>query len=129
MAATISEILVLIAGIAICLISAWGIFAPQRLLQWVKGAMDADWGIYSAVIVRLVLGVTLLYAAPASRFPLVFRILGWIAIVAAVAIVFIGKERLRKFVNWWLERAFPPFIRAWLLFGLAFGGFLIYGVW
>jgi len=62
--------------------------------------IDANWGIYFAVIVRLMLGVALIITAPGSRFPLVFQIVGWIAIVAGVAAAFIGRERLRRFTNW-----------------------------
>jgi hypothetical protein len=90
--------------------------------------MDQDWGIYLAVIVRLVLGLALILSASDSRFPSVFLILGWIAIVAGVAAAFLGRERLRRFVNWWVERFSPSGIRLWVLFAMAFGGFLVYGI-
>ncbi len=128
MGVTVSKIVVLVAGISLCMFAAWGIYAPQSLLRSVKGMMDADWGIYFAVIVRLMLGVALIITAPGSRFPLVFLIVGWVAIVAGVAAVFIGRERLRRFTNWWFERFSPSGIRVWLLFAMAFGGVLIYGV-
>ena len=128
MVVTVSQIVVLVAGISLCMFAAWGIYAPQRLLQSVKGMMDADWGIYFAVIVRLMLGVALIITAPGSRFPLVFLIVGWVAIAAGMVAVFIGRERLRRFTNWWFERFSPPSIRLWLLCAMAFGGFLIYGV-
>ena len=128
MVVTVSQIVVLVAGISLCMFAAWGIYAPKELLQSVKGMMDADWGIYFAVIVRLMLGVALIITAPGSRFPLVFQIVGWVAIVAGVAAVFLGRERLRRFTNWWFERFSPPGIRLWVLFAMAFGGFLIYGV-
>ena len=125
---TISQIVVLVAGTSLCMFAAWGLYAPKGLLQSVKGVMDADWGIYFAVLVRLALGLALIISAPASRFPLVFLILGWVAIAAAVAAALLGRDRLRRFVNWWVERFSPPTIRLWVLFALALGGFLIYGV-
>ena len=128
MVVTVSQIVVLVAGISLCMFAAWGFYAPKKLLQSVKGMMDADWGIYFAVIVRLMLGVALIITAPGSRFPLVFQIVGWVAIVAGVAAAFIGRERLRRFTNWWFERFSPSGIRLWVLFAMAFGGFLIYGV-
>lgn len=128
MVVTVSQIIVLITGIAVCMFAAWGIYAPQKLVRWMKGMMNAEWIIYFAVIVRLLLGVALIIVAPGSGFPLVFLILGWVAIVAGVAIAFMGRKRLRRFVNWWFERFSPQGIRLWLLFALAFGGFLIYGV-
>jgi hypothetical protein len=123
-----SQIVVLVLGIAVCVLSAWGAYAPEKLVRLVTGVMDQEWGIYLAVIVRLLLGLALIIAAPYSRFPLVFQALGWIAIVAAVALAFMGRERLRRLVAWF-ERFSPAIIRLWLLFGVAFGGFLIYGIW
>ncbi len=128
MVVTVSQIVVLVAGISLCIFAAWGIWAPRRLLQSVKGVMDQDWGIYLAVIVRLVLGLALILSASDSRFPSVFLILGWIAIVVGVAAAFLGRERLRRFVNWWVERFSPSSIRVWVLFAMAFGGFLVYGI-
>ncbi len=128
MVVAVSQIVVLVVGITLCMFAAWGIYAPQRLLRSVKGMMDADWGIYFAVIVRLILGAALIITASGSRFPLVFLIVGWVAIVAGLAAVFIGRERLRRFTNWWFERLSPPSIRLWVLFAMAFGGFLIYGI-
>ena len=89
--------------------------------------VDQDWGIYFAVVIRLVMGAALIVAAPVSRFPVVFELLGWIAIAAAVAIIFIGRERIAALIAWFVRRS-AWLIRLWLLFGMIFGGFLIYGI-
>ena len=125
---SLSQIVVLLIGFSLCMFAAWGIWAPQRILQLVKGILDQDWGIYLAVIVRLVLGVALILSAPDSRFPSAFLILGWIAIAAGVAAAFLGRVRLRSFVDWWVRKFTPIGIRLWVLIAMAFGGFLIYGV-
>ena len=125
---TVSQIVVLVAGISLCMFAAWGLYAPDGLLRSVKGVMDADWGIYFAVLVRLALGLALVISSPASRFPLVFLVLGCVAIAAGVVAAFLGRDRLRRFVNWWVERFSPLTIRLWALFAMALGGFLLYGV-
>ncbi len=123
-----SQIIVLAIGVAVIALAAWGVFAPEKLMAFVASAMDKHWGIYIAVIVRLVLGSALIVVAPTSHFPIVFQTLGVIAILAAIVLVFMGRERLRRFVVWWSERFSARMIRLWLLFGMAFGGFLVYGV-
>ena len=128
MVIAVSQIVVRVAGIALCIFAAWGIYKPEKILQWVKWVMDEDWGIYFAVIVRLALGVALIIAAPGSRFPSVFLVLGGVASVAAVAGAFMGRELGRRFTNGWFERFSPSTIRLWVLCARAFGGFLIYGV-
>ena len=128
MVTVISQTIVLIFGVTIFVAAGWGIFAPDRLMTLVTSTMDRHWGIYFAVVVRLVLGAALIGAASASLFPIVFQALGWIAIVAAVALLVAGRKRVRKFIGWWAERFSASAIRLWLLFGMAFGAFLVYGV-
>lgn len=124
----VSQYFVLLFGGTVIMIAGWGIFAPEKLMTFVTSAMDKHWGIYIAVLVRLVLGSALIIVAPASRFPVVFQALGVIAIVAAIALALMGRERIRRFIMWWSERFSVPLIRLWLLFGVAFGGFLVFGV-
>jgi len=112
----ISQIVVLVFGVTIFVAAGRGIFAPDKLMTLVTS------------ISRLVLGAALIGVAPASSFPIVFQALGWIAIVAAAALVVAGRERIREFIVWLSERFSAPIIRLWLLFGLAFGAFLVYGV-
>lgn len=92
-----------------------------------RATMYAEWGIWFAVVIRVALGIALIAYAPYSRFPVIFEIVGWISLIAAIVAVLLGRDRLRKFVVWWLERFTPWGIRLWLVIALAFGGFLIYG--
>jgi hypothetical protein len=123
----ISQIVVFAFGVLVCVLSVWGIIVPDKMMKFVYGAVEKDWGIHLAVVLRLILGAALVIVAPESRFPLIFEILGWIAIVAAVGLVLMGRARLRKFVAWF-QRMPQPLIRIWLLFGVAFGALLVYGV-
>lgn len=125
---TLSKMIVMAAGISLCGIGVWGLLAPRKLMQWVKDTMEAKWGFWFAILVRVLLGVTLLVVAPTSKFPSTLLVIGWIAIAAAIGVAMMGREGLRKFVNWFVDRFSSALVRVWLLFALAFGGFLIYGV-
>lgn len=127
MLVNLSQAIVLIIGSLVCALSAWGIYAPGRLMELVRNALDRKLGIQAAVAARVLLGAALILAAPESRFPAVFEALGWIAILAAIGLAFMGRERLRRFIGWF-DRFSPALIRLWLLLGLAFGGLLVYGV-
>ena len=122
-----SQIAVLTLGVVMCAISLWAMVVPAKMMKLVSGVMDKDWGIYFAVIVRLLLGAALIIAGPGSRFPALFEIVGGIAIFAAVVIAIMGRERLRKFIGWF-DRLSPAMIRTWLLFGIAFGALFVYGI-
>ena len=114
-----------IFGVLICLGSIFGIIAPGRLLDVVRGVMNHSAGLYFAVGVRLALGIVLVLAAPASRFPLALQILGVITIIAALSIPFIGRARLMQLVEWFLGMPAAA-VRGILVLGFAFGAFLIY---
>ena len=123
----ISQFVIVLLGITITVLAAWGLFAPDRLMSMVTSTMDRRWGIYFAVIIRLVMGAALIVIAPGSPLPIVFSILGWIAIAAAVGLAIVGRERVRRLMVWWTERVSATATRLWLLFGMAFGAFLVYG--
>jgi hypothetical protein len=122
-----SQIVVLALGVIVIALSLWGMLEPDKLIKLVMGAVGKDWGIHVAVVARLILGAALVIAAPTSRFPLIFELLGWFAIFAAVVILLMGRGRLRRLVGWF-DRLSPAFIRTWLLFGIAFGAFLVYAI-
>lgn len=124
----VSQIIVLVFGIAVIGFAGWGIIAPGKILMFATSAMDRHSGIYIAVLVRVILGVVLISVAPVSSFPITFRVLGSIAIVVALALAVAGRERTRRFIAWWSERSSATVIRLWLLLGIALGAFLVYGV-
>ena len=126
MLSSVSQSIVLVLGLAVVLLSVWGVIYPERLMKLVTSVLDNKWGIYFGVIVRLVLGAALIIAAPISLFPLVFRVLGWVTIAAALALPVMGRENIRRIIAWF-EQLPASLTRLWLLFGMAFGGFLIYG--
>ena len=55
----IARIFVIVLGAALFVFAAWGFVNPRQLLQAVKATMDAEWGIWLAVVIRLLLGAAL----------------------------------------------------------------------
>jgi len=125
----IAQILVLAIGASLCLLAVWGVVAPAKVIDFTKRTMDADWGIYLAVGSRIVMGLAMITVAPVSRFPSVVYVIGWIALIAALVAVVLGRRRLQAFVNWWIERFTPTFVRLWISLAFVLGGFLIYAVY
>ena len=122
-----AQIIVVLMGIVIVLLSLWGVASPVRLMRRVRSVMDESWGMPFAVVVRIILGISLLVAAPASKFVVLFKALGWLALIAAAALPLIGHERLVCVIDWF--QGFPrPAIRLWLMFGVLFGAFVVYGI-
>ena len=83
-------------------------------------------GVYiAAIAVRLILGFFLIKTASTSRHPLVIRILGYLFVVAALVIIFMGRENFEDLISVVLVE-FRPLGRFGGLLSMAFGGFLVY---
>ncbi len=127
MTTSVLQGIILLLGVVICVLSAFGVCAPVKLTDWVRSAWLKKPTFLFAVIVRLAMGPVLIFAAPGSKFPLFFELLGWLFIVAAIVILVSGRDRTGRLLDWF-ER-FPTWvIRLWCLLGVLFGGFLIYGI-
>jgi hypothetical protein len=115
-----------ILSLFIAALGALGMVSPMRLLDIVRHFQSMA-GIYAAAALRIILGVTLFFAAPASRTPEIVRILGIIILVAGLITPLFGLERFRRLINWWSARG-TIFMRFWAGFALAFGLLLAYAV-
>lgn len=124
MALIVSALGALVAGLGVM-----GVVRPARLMRLVTSVFRTNRGIYFAVGLRLVFGIVLIVAASDCHFTVAVRILGIVAIAAAVIMLLLGVERVRRLIIWWLTRA-EGFIRAWAFVAVAFGLFLVYaGAW
>jgi hypothetical protein len=78
-----------------------------------------------AVVVRLVIGVLLIYQSNVSKFPFVIEIIGWLSIVAAIFLAVMGRHNFNRLMSWALS-FLKPFGRVGGVFAAAFGAFLVY---
>lgn len=78
-----------------------------------------------AIVVRLVLGVLLIYQSGVSRYPLVIEIIGWLSIVAAVFFTVIGRNNFKRLIAWALSLT-KAFGRAGGVMAVCFGSFLVH---
>ena len=124
---SLPQIVILLFGIVVCGISIWALFFPERLLQMIMAINDKKVTYLAAVGVRLFLGVTLVLAAPDSAFPVVFEVIGWLTIFAAVILSLLGKGLQRKLATWFSGLSRLE-VRGWLMLAIAFGLFLMVGV-
>jgi hypothetical protein len=103
----------MVAVIAVLLmaISAFGVFAPERLVAIVTG-WPPDTRLYVAVGTRLVVGLIFVAAASKCRFPAVIYGIGILALAGALLLVLLGEPRLDALIRWWSQQPALA-IRAW----------------
>jgi hypothetical protein len=118
--------LAILVGLLIVALGLVGIVAPGVLVTLGLHAVTPV-GLYVVAALRVVIGLVLLGASSASRMPRTLRVCGIVALAAGLTTPFLGVERARVIMNWWLAGA-PLVMRLWALLAVAFGSFLIYAV-
>ena len=110
--------LTLLAGIVI-------VINPEVIFGFLRNNVDKLAVHILAVVVRLVIGVLLIYQSNLSKFPLVIEVIGWISIVAAIIIAVMGRRNFNRVMSWALSLS-KPLGRVGGVLAVAFGAFLIY---
>jgi len=78
-----------------------------------------------AIVGRFIFGILLLTSAKESKFPIIFKLLGGLALLASITFILIGQEGFINFVATLLP-VFKPYSRMVGFLTVVFGGFLIY---
>jgi len=110
--------LTLLAGIVI-------VINPEVVFGFLRNNLDKLELHILAVVIRIVLGVLLIYQSSISKFPLVIEIIGWLSIVAAIILAVMGRRNFNRLMSWALSLA-KPIGRVGGVIAMAFGAFLIY---
>ena len=84
---------------------------------------------YSDGVVRILLGISLIFSASTAKFPIVFTVIGYMSLVAVVAIIVLGTKKLEDIVNYMAVKLSILSVRLVCAFGVLFGVFLVYGIW
>ena len=112
-------------GILMGLLGISLLIKPEFLIGWIENNMETTPLYISAIVVRLVFGVLFLATAKESRYPVVFKALGYLFVLAAIVFVFIGQERFIDFISSVIPHV-NPYARIVSVLVIAFGGFLVY---
>ncbi len=113
-------------GVFTLLMGVWGVLVPARLADFVI-RFGSKSGLWVAAGIRLVFGLALWFAAPASRAPLLLQVLGVLALVAAVVLPFLGVERFKRLIDWWTALS-PNAMRFNSLFAVAVGAAILWAL-
>jgi hypothetical protein len=120
------RVIVLLLSVFAATMGALTIFASDWANRIARMFVDRP-GFYVATLIRLVLGTGLLVLAEMSRAAVALRIFGAIILLTGIVILFLGLERHRRMIDWWLS-AGRTIQFVWGVVAVAFGLFLIYAI-
>ena len=122
----IPKMLATILGFLMMLLGLSALLVPDRVLPFARFATTAK-GVYVAAAIRLLIGLNLLMAAAGSRFPVVLRVLGGLAILGGIATLVIGVAGAQRIAEQILPYATAA-IRGIGAFLVVIGAFVVYAV-
>ena len=117
----ISNLLAMALGFVVAAIGVLGIAAPSMLLEFGR-SMQSTGALYVLAAVRVGFGTILIWAAPNSRAPITFRVLGIFIIIAGLVTPFVGSHGM---LDWWSAQG-SFLARAWPSIAVVFGLFIAY---
>lgn len=82
---------------------------------------------FFAVSVRIVIGVVFIAGAAGSRYPLIINFFGWLAIITALVLCVIGREKFKCLIKW-MGNITPPLQRLMGFLTFLLGCFFTYAV-
>jgi len=116
---------ILTLGAIFILIGVSVLFDPLILSEFLEANANRPFLYYSAIILRIAIGLILIIMADQSRFPTPVKVLGWLVLLTAFALILISHGQFQELVasvqgiiQWWGRAV------AIVLFGI--GAFLIY---
>jgi hypothetical protein len=83
-------------------------------------------GLYAIAVLRVGIGLLLMFVARSSRAPNTLRVLGAVVLVAGLTTPLFGVNRVRAILEW--EAMHISLLRAGAVVALAAGGFLTFAV-
>lgn len=119
------QYIVLIFGVLLLAAGAVILVKPDFIFGFLTRNKDSLGIHVFAVVVRLMLGAALIVHSQFSKFPLAFEVLGWITLIAAIALAVMGRSNFRCLMNW-ATGLTSTFGRIAGVFAILLGGFLIY---
>ncbi len=119
------KLIIKLFGLLMLLIGVSLLIKPEILIGWIENNMENTTLYISAIVIRLVFGILFLIAAKQSKYPGVFKFLGYLFIIAAIIFISIGQESFQDFISSIIPNV-KPYAPVIGLLVIAFGGFIIY---
>ena len=120
-------VIVLIAS-GMVLLSALCVLFPQKLVDGMPYLVNSKLAKYGDIIIRILLGVSLILSADTARFPLIFTIFGYLSLAAVLAIMLLGARKVERLIKYMAGRLPIWAVRLVCVFSVFLFVFLVYGI-
>ena len=120
----LAQSVVFLTGLYFCALGVASLFLPGETSQFLLGFASSARAHYAELLIRILVGWSLIYFAPHMSVSVAFWLFGWTLVITSSCLFLLPWQMHRRFAQW----AVPQAIRFKTLFGLcslALGGVVI----
>ena len=97
---TVWQLIIVVIGSAMVMLSACCVLFPQQLIDTMQQLVNSRLAKYSDIAIRILLGVSLILSAPTATIPLIFTVFGYLSLLAVIAIFILGTSKLDTIIKY-----------------------------
>ena len=104
------------------------LLAPAWARETIKKAGSTPLINYGELIIRMIPAAGLVVYADLSKFPELFRLLGWFILATSVILLWVPRTYHHGYALWCAKLLTPGYIRLISPFSFLFGGSILYAI-
>lgn len=120
------EIVILVVGCAVALVSFACLIVPAKLIELIDRLVVSTPLRVASGLIRIIIGSCFVLGAERTGLPMVVAALGWLAILAGLILLVAGDEVMQRIVEWFRAWVSVTFVRVGAVVGLALGGLVVW---
>jgi len=126
MFATASQWLVIVGGLWLIGLGAFMLVQPRQALRVLGQMGGSPMAHFGELAVRILVGIAMVLAAAASRFPVAIAVIGSFLIVSALLLMLLPRRWHATYSTWWARRIPVTAVRLIAPMSSAMGAALIW---
>jgi hypothetical protein len=124
----IAKYIVILFGMFLIGVGLFMLISPARARKYLRKAGSTNLINYAEITIRMIPAAALVISAEVSRFPEIFRLLGWFMITTSIVLYFVPRRIHHNYALRCADILTPTFIRVISPFSMLFGSAIIYSV-
>jgi uncharacterized membrane protein YfcA len=124
----VAKYVVIIFGVFLIGVGLLMLIKPAKAREYLKKAGSTNFINYSEITIRMIPAAGLVIYSEFSKYPEIFKLLGWFMIATSVVLYFVPRRIHHKYALWCAEILTPQYVRLISPFSILFGCAIIYPV-
>jgi uncharacterized membrane protein YfcA len=126
--ALIAKYIVIIFGFYLIGVGLLMLLNPTKAREYLRKAGSTNLINYSEITIRMIPAAALVIYSGLSKYPEIFKLLGWFMIATSVVLYFVPRRFHQKYALWCADFLTPTYIKLISPISILFGCSIIYSV-